>query len=88
MCVILRGFWRGVDIRVRGRASSTMIKMRLGKVSVLHFALLLSFSIVVSFPPSYASRRQFRAPPLRLSSLLVFSSCRTFADVGVCPSIR
>jgi hypothetical protein len=84
MHVILRGFWRGVDIDVHGWALNTMIRTMLGEVSVIHFALLLSISIMVLFPPSYASRRQLHTPPL--SSLLVLSSCRTFADIGVRPS--
>ena len=63
-----------------------MIRTMLREVSVIHFALLLLFSIVVLFPPSYASRRQLHAPLFIF--LLVFPSCRTFADDGVRLSTR
>jgi hypothetical protein len=58
-----------------------MIRTMLGEVSIIHFDLLPSFSIVVLFPLFYVLRRQLHAPPL------IFSSCafsyRTFANVGV-----
>lgn len=82
--VMLRGCWRGADIGIHGWALSTMIRTMLVEVSVIHFALFFSFSIVVLFPLSYASRRQLHPPPLPFP--LVFSSYSTFADVGVRPS--